>query len=283
MSTNMLEVFSLGSALSQKLPVSAWRSALPTTKAVRREGLVGSVGHWADHDGSSKLLRIAAPDPVKGFPRTKTFWLAMIWAAICITRSIPQASPCVEFTQIQMNHPNEINQTKQSFFQIPDLISHGFSRKTMEHHFFQQHPGTTPSSPSAELNGPQGAVKKKNRKLSVPNIDSTGFCPTLIQEMLSNSIASKFKISSIDSCMEFIYVHIISLAQDQCGQFLFLGSRCIGVEPVQVGRVHVAASPRRHIPFSFHSQGEVAECAEELRVSQKCVAQRSPPPPPGPP
>lgn len=31
----------------------------------------------------------------------------------------------------------------------------------MEKHFFQQHPGTTPSSPSAELNGPQGAVKKE--------------------------------------------------------------------------------------------------------------------------
>ena len=250
MSTNMLEVFPLGSALSQKLPVSAWRSALPTTKAVRREGLVGSVGHWADHDGSSKLLRIAAPDPAKGFPRTKSFWLAMIWAAICITRSIPQASPCVKFTHIHMNLPNEINQTKQSFFQIPDLISHGFSRKTMEKHCFQQHPGTTPSSPSAELNGPQGAVKKE--------------------------------ISVLILAWSSYYVHIISLAQGQCGQFLFLRSRWISVESVQVGRVNVAASPRRHIPFSFHSQGEVAECAEELRVSQKCVAQRSPPPP-GPP
>ena len=143
MSTNMLEVFSLGSGLSQKLPVSAWRSALPTTKAVRREGLVGSVGHWADHDGSSKLLRIAAPDPAKGFPRTKNLLVSNDMGSDMYNLFNTPSSPCVEFTHIHMNLPNEINQTKQSFF--------------------QQHPGTTPSSPSAELNGPQGAVKKKQK------------------------------------------------------------------------------------------------------------------------
>lgn len=64
----------------------------------------------------------------------------------------------------------------------------------MEDHFFQQHPGTTPSSPSAELNGPQGGVKKK-QKTKCSQYWFNRICPTLIQEMLSNSIASKFKIS----------------------------------------------------------------------------------------
>lgn len=87
-------------------------------------------------------------------PAPKTFWLAMIWAAICITCSIPPA--------LHVLNSLTYTWTCQMKSIKPSNLS---SNSTLAPHL------AAPRRSWMDLR----ERWKKNRKLSVPNIDSTGY------------------------------------------------------------------------------------------------------------